>query len=295
MAFVMVSTGALTHSGVRTLSLRSLLLGSGLAALLLVAVGVAIGYFAARGDTGVSLPLHGAPNQKPYTVEQLGALAGRLFKLENEAAQLDRRLGLTPNRDVPTHGASQVGRPAAKILSGGSGGPMLPPRLLAQDPVAALDYGIMKIEAQLARIGSLSTQRNLGQMFFPSRLPIADVELGSPYGNRTDPITRRLAFHGGLDFEADPGTPIHAAAGGVVEFAGWHHDFGWLVELDHGNGLMTRYAHASKLAVKTGMVVAPGDVLSYVGTTGRSTGPHLHFEVLRDGEYDDPQNYLAGL
>ena len=292
MAIVMVSTGALTHSGVRTVSLQSLLLGTGIAALILVAAGIAIGYFVARSGTSIPLPLHRAPAQAPYTIEQLGALAGRLFRLENEAAQLGKRVGLAPNHDAQSHDS---GSSSGKTGTGGSGGPMLPPRLPSSDPVAALDEGIKKVEAQLARVGSLSTQRNLSQMFFPSRLPISGVELGSAFGNRVDPITHRLAFHGGLDFAADPGTPIRAAAGGVVAFAGWSHDFGWLVEIDHGNGLVTRYAHASKLVVKTGMLVAPGDVLSYVGSTGRSTGPHLHFEVLRNGQYDDPQNYLAGL
>lgn len=296
MAFVMVSTGALTDSGVRTLSLQSLLLGTGVIAVLLLLAGTALGYWLAHGNAPESVQRLKGPAQPAYTIEQLGALAGRLFRLENEAALLGRRLGAAhdgkphePPAPEATRSATILGKPGA------SGGPMLPPRLPGNDPVAALDDGIRKVEAQLDRIGSLTTQRTLPQMFFPSRPPIAGVDLGSPFGNRMDPINHRLAFHGGLDFAAESGTPIHAAAGGVVAFAGWSHDFGWLVEIDHGNGLMTRYAHASKLAVKLGMVVAPGDVVSYVGSTGRSTGPHLHFEVLRNGQYDDPQNYLAGL
>ncbi len=300
MAFVMVSRGALANSGVRTLSLRGLVLGTGVIAVVLLCVGVAIGFWFARGDApakpAVAVP-KGPPVQASYTIEQLGALAGRLFRLENEAALLGRRLGVSqegqPHETTGHDGAARPARTASKQIA--SGGPMLPPRSPTGDPIAALDDGIRKVEAQLARIGSLSTQRALPQMFIPSRMPIDGVELGSPFGNRMDPITHRLAFHGGLDFAANRGTEIRAAAGGMVVFAGWSNDFGWLVEIDHGNGLLTRYAHASKLAVKIGMVVAPGDVVSYVGSSGRSTGPHLHFEVLRNGQYVDPQDYLAGL
>jgi len=126
-------------------------------------------------------------------------------------------------------------------------------------------------------------------------LPLDHVTLGSPFGNRDDPFTGRRAFHSGLDFAAAPGTAIHAAAGGTVVSAGFRSDYGWVVEIDHGNGLRTRYAHASRLLVKTGDVVAPGATIAAVGSTGRSTGPHLHFEVLRSGEATDPRRYLAGL
>ncbi|MGZ5131267.1 MAG: M23 family metallopeptidase, partial [Caldimonas sp.] len=129
----------------------------------------------------------------------------------------------------------------------------------------------------------------------PTRLPIAEAELTSTFGNRSDPLTHAHAFHAGLDFAAGLGTPIAAAAGGTVAFAGFKRDFGWVVEIDHGNGLTTRYAHASELLVRPGQVVAPGDRIARVGSTGRSTGPHLHFEVLRAGTAVDPERYLAGL
>ncbi|GAA5175401.1 hypothetical protein GCM10025771_07450 [Niveibacterium umoris] len=283
MAFVMLSTGGLTAAGVRTLSTRTLLLGGIVFALTLLLTGAAFGYLLAGGSPA-ALPKIPLLRQNPYTVEQLGAIAGRVFRLENEAAHLGRKIGVLEDYEHKAKG------------KGGSGGPMLPPRVItSRDPMAELEAALARVENQLSEVGQVTAQRNLGLMTFPSRRPIEGVEIGSTFGNRVDPITRRLAFHAGLDFTADPGTSIHAAAGGVVAFAGWNSDFGWVVELDHGNGLMTRYAHASKLLVKTGQVIEPGQEISRVGSTGRSTGPHLHFEVIRDGEYVDPRDYLAGL
>jgi murein DD-endopeptidase MepM/ murein hydrolase activator NlpD len=101
-------------------------------------------------------------------------------------------------------------------------------------------------------------------------------------------------LHTGLDFAADVGTPILAAAGGVVLSAGPHPQYGQLVELDHGNGLVTRYAHTSKMLVRQGDLVKRGQKIAEVGTTGRSTGPHLHFEVLVEGVQQNPAKFLAG-
>ncbi|MCX9156212.1 M23 family metallopeptidase [Niveibacterium sp. 24ML] len=283
MAFVMLSTGGLSSSGVRTLSVRTVLLaGAGLAMLLLV-LGALLGYLLAGGSPA-ALPKIPMLRQNPYTVEQLGAISGRVFKLENEAAHLGRKIGVMDEYE------------SKAVNKAGKGGPMLPPRVLdSHDPLAELDAALARVEGRLNEIGEATAQRNLAHMMFPSRLPVEGAEIGSAFGNRMDPFNRRLAFHAGLDFTVDPGTPIRASAGGIVAFAGWNHDFGWVVELDHGNGLMTRYAHASKLLVKTGNVVAPGQEIARVGSSGRSTGAHLHFEVMRDGQYVDPADYLAGL
>ena len=125
-------------------------------------------------------------------------------------------------------------------------------------------------------------------MRLPTRLPIPGAELTSSFGNRIDPFAHSHAFHAGLDFAARAGTPIASAAGGIVAFAGFKRDYGWVVEIDHGNGLSTRYAHASALLVRAGEVVVPGDRIAMVGSTGRSTGAHLHFEILRAGDHVDP-------
>ncbi|MCK9510232.1 MAG: M23 family metallopeptidase [Pigmentiphaga sp.] len=116
----------------------------------------------------------------------------------------------------------------------------------------------------------------------------------SSFGPRFDPINRRRAFHEGIDFAAPRGTPIYAAAGGVVLTAKYLRGYGNTVEIDHGDRLVTRYAHASRLLVKPGQVIKRGQQVATVGSTGRSTGPHLHFEVRVDGQAADPRLYLAG-
>ncbi|GAA5236067.1 M23 family metallopeptidase [Verticiella sediminum] len=129
----------------------------------------------------------------------------------------------------------------------------------------------------------------------PSAMPIRGYAYNSSsYGPRVDPITGRRAFHEGLDFAAPRGTPIVAAAGGVVVSARYQTGYGRMVEIDHGNKLVTRYAHAQQLLVKPGDLVYRGQRIATVGSTGRSTGPHLHFEVRVAGQAADPRLFLAG-
>lgn len=118
-------------------------------------------------------------------------------------------------------------------------------------------------------------------------------ELTSVYGVRRDPITGEHSHHDGIDVAAAPGSPIRAWRPGTVTFSGWQDGYGKVVIVDHGSGLETVYAHAARLHVKRGDAVGPGAVLAEVGTTGRSTGPHLHFEVRRHGEAIDPGKVLA--
>jgi murein DD-endopeptidase MepM/ murein hydrolase activator NlpD len=127
----------------------------------------------------------------------------------------------------------------------------------------------------------------------PTEKPVKDVMVGSRFGFRIEPFTGEKAMHTGLDFPAEEGTPILAAAGGVVIVQEYHAAYGNMVEVDHGNGLITRYAHASKTYVKKGDIVKRGQAIAAVGSTGRSTGPHLHFEVWVSGVPQDPQRFLA--
>ncbi len=126
----------------------------------------------------------------------------------------------------------------------------------------------------------------------PTIAPIEASWNASSYGWRIDPITGQHALHEGIDFIADVGTPVFAAAGGVVVFAEYHNQYGNMVEIDHGNDFITRYAHASKLFVKVGEVVRRGRKVAEVGSTGRSTGPHLHFEVRYKGVAQNPARFL---
>ena len=115
--------------------------------------------------------------------------------------------------------------------------------------------------------------------------------ISSGYGNRTDPFTKRRAFHAGLDMPAPNGTIVLSAGEGKVTFAGTKSGYGTLVEISHGNGLVTRYGHLSATLVKVGQVVQTGTPIAKVGSTGRSTGPHLHFEVRRDDQTVDPKDF----
>jgi murein DD-endopeptidase MepM/ murein hydrolase activator NlpD len=292
MSFVMIATGPTSRgSGVRTLATGRLLLGAALAAFVLLASGVGLGCW-------ISAPAEPAPGGEPgrapaslaFTLEQIGTLSGRLFRLESQARQLNERLGARP-------GAPSAAAPQPSGRKSGSGGPMLPPRPVADALIdlGALEARFAHLEEQITVAADASSLKQLESMHWPTRLPIVDGEATSPFGNRDDPFTGRPAFHTGLDFAAEPGTAIHAAAGGMVVFAGFRSDFGWMVEIDHGNGLSTRYAHASKLLVRARTLVAPGEVIAMSGSSGRSTGPHLHFEVLRHGDPADPRRYLAGL
>jgi murein DD-endopeptidase MepM/ murein hydrolase activator NlpD len=141
-------------------------------------------------------------------------------------------------------------------------------------------------------IESRLLEGRLAQLMVPSSAPI-DGPVGSGFGFRSDPFTDRPALHTGLDFPAEVGTPILAAAGGMVVSTSPHPAYGNLVEIDHGNGLLTRYAHTSKVIVKTGDLVKRGQPVALVGTSGRSTGPHLHFEVLVEGVPQNPARFLA--
>lgn len=163
-----------------------------------------------------------------------------------------------------------------------------------------------ELEATLAQLEALSDQRTdvmtviesrlfeqkVKKMMVPTQLPVQLANLGSAFGWRIDPMTGKSALHTGLDFPSPPGTPIYAAAGGVVVVQEFHFQYGNLIEVDHGNNLITRYAHASRVFVKKGDLIKRGQKIAEVGNTGRSTGPHLHFEVLVQGVPQDPQKFL---
>lgn len=136
-------------------------------------------------------------------------------------------------------------------------------------------------------------EQHIRKKMIPTRAPVDGKQPGSAFGWRADPITGQMALHTGLDFQADTGTPILAAAGGVVVAQEYHPAYGNMVEIDHGNQLVTRYAHASKVFVRQGDLVRRGQRIALVGSTGRSTGAHLHFEVLVQGVFQDPQKFLT--
>jgi murein DD-endopeptidase MepM/ murein hydrolase activator NlpD len=291
MSFVMIASGSTRGTGMHTVSMRCVI-GIAVAAVgLLLATGTGLGYwlFAPAQVAGTAVPSVAA-TVSPFAVEQMGMLSGRLFKLESQAGQLSESL---------RHMLGRVPKASATSASAaGRGGPMLPPRppgeMTAID-VAAMNLRLHEIEKQIAQVASAATLQQLELQRLPTHLPLTGAELSSSFGNRDDPITGRRAFHAGVDFAAAHGTPIRAAAAGTVIFADFNAAYGWSVEIAHGNGLVTRYAHASRLLVARGAAVRQGDTIAQVGSSGRATGPHLHFEVLKDGDATDPRRYLAGL
>jgi murein DD-endopeptidase MepM/ murein hydrolase activator NlpD len=169
----------------------------------------------------------------------------------------------------------------------GMGGPFIPVKLPADaGPFERQLYRVSITRAQVDRL-------NRTLALVPYRKPvIGEVEFTSGFGIRLDPFLGRPAMHTGLDFRAAMGDPVRATANGKVASAGWAGGYGRMVEIDHGNGLSTRYGHLSEIDVKVGDPIKIGQVIGAVGSTGRSTGPHLHYETRIDGEAVDPQKFL---
>lgn len=204
-------------------------------------------------------------------VERLTRFADRRAK---RAAEAISKLGLNPNAMI----ASFSDRSA-------EGGPLLS---LATSSDGSLDPRFQRLGVSLARMDAL--ERSLAGI--PQVLPARLEFISSGFGYRSDPFTGDAAFHAGLDFRGPRGAPIYSAAQGVVSFAGVRQGYGNCVEIDHGNGLMTRYAHMSRIRTRLGQEVAAGDVIGAIGSTGRSTGPHLHFEVRINGRPVNPRPFL---
>jgi murein DD-endopeptidase MepM/ murein hydrolase activator NlpD len=169
----------------------------------------------------------------------------------------------------------------------GMGGPFVPVKLAAN--AGAFERQLYRINTTRAQVERLN--RTLALV--PYRKPvIGEVEFTSGFGVRSDPFLGRPAMHTGLDFRAATGDPVRATANGKVASSGWAGGYGRMVEIDHGNGLSTRYGHLSQIDVKVGDQIKIGQVIGEVGSTGRSTGPHLHYETRIDGEAVDPQKFL---
>jgi murein DD-endopeptidase MepM/ murein hydrolase activator NlpD len=202
-------------------------------------------------------------------VEKLTRYADRRAR---RAEQAIRKLGLDPKAMARAADRQAMGGPLEKLF--------------ADDD--SVDPRFERLGLSLARMTALER----GLQGIPQVLPAAAPMITSSYGYRRDPFTGAAAMHSGLDFRGPMGAPIYAAAKGKVTFVGRKSGYGNVVEVSHGNGLMTRYAHMSKFAAKTGQSVAAGDVIGAIGSTGRSTGPHLHFEVRINGRAVNPRPFL---
>lgn len=223
--------------------------------------------------------------------ENLDAMAVRLGRMQAQLRQLDflgERVSALAGVEVAAPLPAAPGRGGPLIPSTGAppGAQELASRIEAlSGELASRADALGAIEARLLDEGA---RREL----LPARLPVDAAWDSSSYGWRNDPITGERALHTGIDFNVAQGTPIVAAAGGVVVAAERHAQYGNYVDIDHGNDLVTRYAHASRLLVRPGTIVRPGEKIAEVGSTGRSTGPHLHFEVRLRDVPQDPRRYL---
>ncbi|MCP5395655.1 MAG: M23 family metallopeptidase [Sphingomonadaceae bacterium] len=203
-------------------------------------------------------------------VERLTRYADRRAR---RAEQAIRKLGLNPETMLKNASSEAMGGPFEGIF-GGKG--------------ATIDPRFERLGLSLARMEALES----GLDSIPQYLPANVMMVTSSYGYRRDPFTGAATMHSGLDFKGPMGAPIYAAAKGTVSFVGRKSGYGNVVEVSHGNGLMTRYAHMSKFNAKLGQEVAAGDVIGAIGSTGRSTGPHLHFEVRINERAVNPRTFL---
>jgi murein DD-endopeptidase MepM/ murein hydrolase activator NlpD len=226
-------------------------------------------------------------NNVTAMAKMLGDIQARVLRLDALGERVSKLAGIRPEEfnfhDLP-----------------GRGGPLA---------VDARNLSMRELQDQVAKVGQSVEQRadfmnvveselaatEARDALLPHGTPLSVGFVGSGYGMRNDPFTGQMSMHTGEDFAAPVGTPIFAAAGGVVVSAELHPDFGNMVEVDHGKGLSTMYAHTSRMFVKIGDFVRKGQKIAEVGTTGRSTGPHLHFEVHVNGAPQNPAKYLAAL
>lgn len=219
--------------------------------------------------------------------QKVGEMQAKLVRLEAMSNRVSGLAGLKPE-DL---------QPLRRVDGGGKGGPFLPMRRPSleelQRTVADLDEVADWHTDLFIFSESRLSRAHFDALRVPSAMPVVG-DVGSGFGFRMDPITGRGALHTGLDFPAEPGTPIVASAAGVVLSTDWHPEYGYTVDVDHGNGLVTRYAHCLKVLVHPGQMVRRGQLIAEVGSSGRSTGPHLHFEVLVQGVPQDPARFLSG-
>ena len=226
------------------------------------------------------------------TAARVRALARRVAELQAGLYRLDalgsRLVHLSGLDDGEFDFASQpgVGGPALDgVLDANGWGTV-------NDALAALDAKLRDREAQLQALDRLLSGHRLSDEVRPAGKPVKAGFVSSPFGRRVDPFSGKPEFHKGVDFAAKAGSEVLAVAAGIVTWAGKRSGYGYLVEIDHGGGYVTRYGHNKKILVRAGERVRRGQVIGFVGSTGRSTGPHVHFEVLHDGKAVNPQRFL---
>jgi murein DD-endopeptidase MepM/ murein hydrolase activator NlpD len=302
MHIILVSNRLATAKSI-SLSVRHLLLGVALLAATVVVLSSSMFYLVVRHAAEVKLPLlqtlllsaqeQQTQNAKDFMRENLNAMAVRLGQMQAQLIRLDalgERLsalaGIKPQE-------FRMNEPPGR---GGALPTSTPAQDLSMNELSwQLDALSRHMENRYDYMGILENRlfdAKVKKKLMPTVKPV-DVDWNaSSFGWRIDPITGQNALHEGIDFLVDTGTPIHAAADGLVVVAEFHPQYGYVVDIDHGNDFTTRYAHASKLLVKAGDLVQRGAIIAESGSTGRSTGPHVHFEVRYKGVAQNPNRFL---
>lgn len=221
--------------------------------------------------------------------KQIGELQARILRLDAQNQRLSKLAGVKSTAEPISQRA-----PVNELL--GQGGPLVKESPLSEDDLKAT---IEQMTADLdfrddyqGKIEAKLLQKSVLREMLPNSSPVAAAYSSSSYGWRIDPLNGHRAFHEGLDFPAAVGMPVYAAADGIVTTAVQTPDYGNLLKIEHGSGLETRYAHNSRLLVKAGERVTKGQKIALIGSTGRSTGPHLHYEIRLNGNPLDPREYL---
>lgn len=264
-----------------------------------LATGVALGFGASAGvglagasqvESRMARQQQELEQVRRQSQQEINALAARLGELQAQANRLNA-LG----ERLTEAGQLEDGEFDFQN-SPGQGGAEAPRDM----PLPELTSGLDDIERQLAASGrqlsvmeSLLFDQQLENNAVPSRSPVRRSYITSGFGRRADPFGRGGQFHKGIDFDANVGDPVMSVADGVVSFAGTRNGYGNTVEVDHGNGYVTRYAHNSRLTVKAGDLVRAGQQVAKAGSTGRSTGAHVHFEVWENGNVVNPRKFLG--
>jgi len=286
-----------------TVSARHVFLAAGLGLMLVLSLTIGLYWLTIRYASDVRIPMvhklvlaaqkSEAERAREFVQQNLNAMAVKLGEMQAQLSRLDA-LGATLSKVAGLK--SQEFRMAQAPGLGGAAPTLMPPQNLSLAQFREKLSEVSKqVEGRTDMLGVLDTQlmeQAVKKKLLPSLMPVNARFNVSGFGQRVDPFTGQWAMHEGIDFLADTGSAIVAAAAGVVVFAGFHPQYGYVVDIDHGNDLVTRYAHTSKIFVKEGDVVQRGLKIAEVGSTGRSTGPHLHFEVRFKGVPQNPARFL---
>jgi murein DD-endopeptidase MepM/ murein hydrolase activator NlpD len=300
---IILVSDRLTTSRSITLNNRHLaLIGAALVVVILVLSSM-MSYLTVRHAAEVRLPflqdllrsitLEEAGKTRELVKENLSTMATRLGQMQGQLMQLDslgeRLAGLAGVKPAEVKTITQ--KPVE-----GRGGPLVSLDNLTESEIQrALDDLAHQVEVRSDTLSALENRMledRIRKNLLPTSRPVDTDTRASGFGWRLDPFTGQAAMHEGIDFIAEVGTPILAAAAGIVKTVELHSQYGNMIEVDHGNDLITRYAHASKVFVREGEFVKRGQRIAAVGTTGRSTGPHLHFEVRIGGVAQNPNRFL---